>query len=78
MYTYDGTDTLYFTSNATGRLFAYNVVTNRVQASGMIPYGMGAAVLGNRMETTITADGLKYVYLMRHTGTEVFRTLVFW
>jgi hypothetical protein len=77
MYTYDGVDTIYFTNNATSRVFAYNVTQNKVNAYGMVPYGMGAAVLDNRMEIIQTVDGLKYLYIMRHSGQEMWRTLLF-
>jgi len=30
------------------------------------------------MEIIQTADGLKYLYIMRHTGQEMWRTLLFW
>jgi hypothetical protein len=33
---------------------------------------------GNRMEIIQTEDGLRYLYLMRHSGTEMWRTLLFW
>jgi len=39
---------------------------------------MGTAVIGNRMEALKTTDGLTYLYIMRHSGQEMFRTLVFW
>jgi hypothetical protein len=46
--------------------------------SGTIPYGMGSTFLGNRMEIIKTEDGLKYLYVARNNGTELFRTLIFW
>jgi hypothetical protein len=42
------------------------------------PYAHGSAVIGNRMEIVTTADGLKYLYIMRHNGAEMWRTLRFW
>jgi len=30
------------------------------------------------MEIVDTADGLKFLYVMRHTGQEMWRTLLFW
>jgi hypothetical protein len=76
MYAYDGQDRLYFQKDATGRIFYYDLVKNRIDAFGFIPYGMSTAVLSNRMEIVQTADGLKYLYIMRHTGTEMWRTIV--
>jgi hypothetical protein len=78
MYTYDGQDIIYFTKDATGRIYSYDINTHKISNAGTIPYGMGAALIGNRMEVIETADGLKYLYVMRHSGTEMFRCLIFW
>lgn len=76
MYVYDGVDRLYFTRDATGRVFYLDVNTHKVYPFGMTPYAHGTALLGNRMEIITTADGLEYLYIMRHTGTEMWRTLL--
>lgn len=78
MYTYDGGDILYFTRDATGRIFALNLNTFIVDACATTPYAHGAALIGNRMEIIQTADGLQYLYVMRHSGQEFWRTLKFW
>lgn len=78
MYVYDGADRIYFTKEATGRLMYYDLVKNIVVPSSTIPYGMSTAISGNRMEIIETADGLKYLYIMRHTGQEMWRTLIYW
>lgn len=77
MYAYDGKDRIYFTKESTNRVMYYDIVKNQVFIAGMIPYGMGTAFIGNRMEIFTTADGLKYLYIMRHSGQEMFRTLLF-
>lgn len=77
MYAYDGADRVYFQSNATGRIMYYDVTKNTITNSGVIPYGMSTAIVGNRMEIFTTADGLKYLYIFRHSSTEMFRTLLF-
>lgn len=77
MYAYDGENTIYFTKNATGRIYAYNFSTNEVKSLGTIPYGHSTAIIGNRMEIIETTDGLKYLYVMRHTGAEMWRMLLF-
>jgi hypothetical protein len=38
---------------------------------------MGAAIIGNRMEIIKTDDGLQYLYIMRHSAQEMWRTLLF-
>jgi hypothetical protein len=77
MYAYDGGDRLYFVkSDTSGRLFYYDLIKNSIEAFGQVPYGMGTLTLGNRLEIVKTADGLKYIYVMRHTGTEMWRTII--
>lgn len=77
MYAYDGVDGVYIHKDATGRVFKYDVTTNSVVGVGTIPYGHSTAIVGNRMEMVDTADGLTYLYIMRHTGAEMWRTLIF-
>jgi hypothetical protein len=90
MYAYDGADRIYFHKDATGKLFYLDLTTYRIEPSGFVPYtlnsSIGAAVNGNRMEIVQTADGLKYLYIMKHTGaalaatgggTEFYRSLIF-
>lgn len=76
MYAYDGADRIYFTKDNTGRVFFYDVVANIVVPFGLIPYGMGAGAVGNRMEVIQTPDGVKFLYLMRHAGSEMWRCLI--
>lgn len=78
MYAYDDADRIIFTKDATGRLYSLNCITGVITATTITPYAHGTALVGNRMEVLTTADGLKYLYLMRHSGQEMWRTLVFW
>jgi hypothetical protein len=78
MYCYDGVDRIYFQSNATGRIMYYDIAKNYIYPFATIPYGMGTAILGNRMEIVKTPDGLSYLYIMRHSATEMWRCLLFW
>lgn len=77
MYAYDGADRIYFTKESTGRIMYYDLVKNIIVPAGTIPYGMGNAVIGNRMEIFTTVDGLKYLYIPRHSSIELWRTLLF-
>ena len=77
MYSYDGQNKIYFTVNATGRVFCLDVTTNRVTPYGVTPYAQGAALIGNRMEIVSTPDGLNFLVIFRHTGQEVWRTLLY-
>ena len=78
MAAYDGGNRVYFTINSTGRVYAYDWSTGSVDIAGNIPYGMSTAIIGNRMEIVQTAQGLKFLYVQRHTGTEWWRTLLYW
>jgi hypothetical protein len=78
MYAYDGKDRIYFQKDATGRIMYYDIVNNTVENSSTIPYGMLTAIIGNRMEISETEDGLKYLYVARHSAQEWWRTLLFW
>jgi len=77
MYAVDG-DRVYFQKDSSGRIFYYDYVKNEIKPFATIPYGMSSAQLGNRMEIIQTEDGLKYLYVMRHTGTEMWRTLIYY
>jgi hypothetical protein len=78
MYAYDGDDSYFFTKDATGRVYELDLNTFKVNTSTTTPYAHSTAIIGNRMEIVETPDGLKYLYIMRHTGQEMWRTLKFW
>jgi hypothetical protein len=78
MWAYDGADRMYVQQNATGRILYFDMFKREMVNSGTIPYGMGSALSGNRMEIIKTEDDLKYLYIARANGTELFRTLLFW
>jgi hypothetical protein len=78
MWAYDGGDRIYVQKDQTSRIFYFDVVKREFVNSGTVPYGMSTAILGNRMEIIKTEDGLKYLYVPRHNGTEMWRTLIFW
>lgn len=78
MFAYDGVDRIYFQATITGRIFYYDMVRKCIEPFGMVPYGMGAAILGNRIETITTNSGLNYLYIMRHSTNEMWRTLIYY
>ena len=78
MWAYDGADRIYVQRDQTGRIFYFDFVKREFVNSGTVPYGMSTAFVGNRMEIIKTEDGLKYLYVSRHNGTEMWRTLIFW
>lgn len=78
MYAYDGVDRIYMNHNATNRIYYFDLIKRELVNSGTVPYGHSTAILGNRMEIINGPDGLKFLYVMRHTGTEMWRCLLFW
>jgi len=59
-------------------MYRINIKTLVVEPAGLIPYAPNTGVQGNRMEIITTADGLKFLYLMRSTGFEMWRCLLWW
>ena len=78
MFAYDGTDRIYFTIQATNRVYYLDTDTMQIHSAGMFPYAVGTAIVGNRMEIFETVDGLKYLWLNRHSQVECFRQLLFY
>lgn len=77
-YAYDGGDKLWFTKDATQRVYCIDVNTGIVYGGGVFPYTAGTAIIGNKMEIFTTADRLKYLWLNRHNNLEHFRGLLFY
>lgn len=77
MFTYDDADRIYLQKDSTGRIYYYDIVKNQIVPFATVPYGMGTALIGNRIEIITTDDGLKYLYLPRHSSQEFWRTLIF-
>lgn len=78
MYAYDGGDRLYFTKEVTQRVYYLDLSTNIIHGAGLYPYAAGTAIIGNRMEIFTTIDGLKYLWLNRHSNLECFKQLIFY
>ncbi len=78
MFAYDGGDRIYFTVQVTQRVYYIDIDTMQIHPAGMYPYTAGAAIIGNRMEIFETVDGLKYLWLNRHSNLECFRQLLWY
>lgn len=78
MYAYDGVDRIYINHNVTNRIYYFDMTKREMINSGTIPYGHSTAIIGNRMEIINGPDGLKFLYVMRHAGSEMWRCLLFW
>jgi hypothetical protein len=77
-FAYDGHDRIYFCKEATQRIYYLDVNTMFVHGAGLIPYVAGTGQLGNKMEIFQTSEGLDYLWINRHGGTEHFRTLLYY
>lgn len=78
MFAYDGQDRIYFTVQITQRVYYLDIESNVIHPAGQYPYVAGVAIVGNRMEIFETADGLKYLWLNRHSFQECFKQLLFY
>lgn len=78
MYAYDGGDRYYFTKDITLRVYYLDLNTHEIHGAGIMPYLAGTAILGNRMEIFETEDGLKYLWVNRHSNLDCFRQLLFY
>lgn len=78
MSAYDGADRIYFTIQITQRVYYIDLESNTIHPAGMYPYLPGTAIVGNRMEIFTTEDGLKYLWLNRHSFQECFRQLLWY
>lgn len=69
---------LYIKKEATGRFFRYSPSDNELIPWSTLLYTDGAALLGNRMFGVSYTNGatLKWVYVLQHTRTELFRCMV--
>ena len=84
MFVYDLKNRIYFVKggDTTGRVMYYDITSNTIVPCGQVPYGMGAGVQGCRMFVMSNSDlktaDLEYLYIMRQTGQEFWRALVYW
>lgn len=78
MCAYDGGDRVYFTKEATLRLYYLDLNTLKIQGAGQAPYIAGTAIVGNRMEIFETEERLKYLWMNRHSAQDVFRQWLFY
>jgi hypothetical protein len=76
MTAYDGDDRIYIQRDATGRVLYYDFNDNNLYSYNQVPYGMSTASFGNKMSILKTEDGLKFLYMPRHNGSEFWRSLL--
>lgn len=60
------------------RLLVANMATKTIEAFGTIPYTNTGAYDGKRVRAIKTADGARFIYILRAGGQEFFRVAVEW
>lgn len=78
MYAYDGVDKIYFTKDATGKIYCYDFATNKITGASQLSGVMGTGIIGNRMDILTSDDGIDFIYLMWHTSTYFSRVMISW
>jgi hypothetical protein len=78
MYTYDNVDRLYFTKDATQRVYYLDLVTNNIHSAGFVIYLPPTAIIGNKMEVFTAEDGSAYLWLNRASFTQCYRVPLFY
>jgi hypothetical protein len=75
MYAYDSKDIVYM--HNLGRISIYDITKNRIDSAFQLAGTHNTAIIGNRME--IIQDSLlnKYLYIMQHSGTIMWRVVIF-
>lgn len=63
---------------ATQRLLVANLATQAIEAFGTMPYAAPGSYDGKRLRVVATADGARYVYVLRAGGQEHYRVAVEW
>lgn len=63
---------------ATVRLLTANIATGTIEAFGTMPYVNPAGYDGKRLRAIKTADGARFIYIMRAGGQEFYRVAVEW
>ena len=75
MYAYDGLDSIYM--HNLGRISVYNLLTNKIDCGFQLAGLHGTALIGNRMEIIEDSLDNKYLYIMQHSGTVMWRAVIF-
>ena len=70
---------IYIQKEATGRIFRFNIDQFTMQSFFYNPLPQGAVVVGGKMFVLPYQDGateISFLYTQRHTGADLFRTMV--
>lgn len=81
-YAYDGENKLYIARGIAAttpiRMFEYDLNTNTTRGLMTTTILQGTPTIGNVLEIINSEDGLKYVYVLQNTGTQLTRGLISW
>ena len=72
-------DFIYSVKDATGRMFRFDVAKQKLDPFATLTYPQGAATVGDKLFDASYTDGgttIRWIYLIRNTGTEMFRCMV--
>lgn len=72
-------DYIYSVKDATGRMFRFDVAKQKLDPFATLTYPQGAATVGDKLFDASYTDGgttIRWIYLIRNTGTEMFRCMV--
>ena len=72
-------DYIYSVKDATGRMFRFDVAKQTFDPFTTLTYPQGAATVGDKLFDVEYVDGattIRWIYLIRNTGTELFRCMV--
>lgn len=78
MYAYDNSDRIYFTKDATQRVYYLDILTNNIHGAGFIPFAAPTAIIGNKMEIFISEEGSSYLWVNRNSNVQCFRQPLFY
>jgi Fe-S cluster assembly iron-binding protein IscA len=76
MAAYDGEDRVYFHQTQSSRIHYYDFKDNNVYTHGILPYAMSTATIGSKLCISKTEDGIKFLYIPRHSATEFWRVML--
>jgi hypothetical protein len=68
---------IWIQKDATHRMYYLDLANLTLYPGGTWPYTSGTAIVGNGLCYIKTTDGAEYLYYRRQTGTEFWRTLIF-
>jgi hypothetical protein len=79
-YAYDGVNRIYFSpavaSGVVQYVYYYDITLGRIFGAGAVPNTQLAQAIGNRMEIVESDSGINYLYHMRNSGAELYRTML--